>query len=865
MPKLKYKNNNEWTEINIVGEKGQNGLSAYEVAVKNGFVGTESQWLESLKGASGEDGKNGTDGYSPIANVTKSGKTATITITDRRGTTTATISDGQDGEDWIPTAAEKSAIAAEAARLIDISGKADKADTYTKAEVDSKVATVYRYKGSVSSIQNLPDTGLTIGDVYNVESDDNNFAWTGTEWDKLGGTVDLSGYQLKIDSLNKLSSDLIDDTDKTNKFVTDTEKARWDAKYNKPSAGIPKTDLAAAVQTSLSKADTALQSYTEQYTGTISGIIMNGENKGTSGTVNLGTVITAHQDISSKADKSAVYTKTEIDTKLAEKADKSTTLAGYGITDGETTSHKVTLIHSSNTDAQYPSALAVYTAVNQRELKNNKVTAIGSNPTDTQYPSALAVKKAIDAANPYVFVNEIPQDADHSKKYVLPDGYIWEWQEGTPSVPYNANTGIINKRPPTNQNYETALLNQSGTLVSELIPFDASWKYSSDGSYGHLADIQISGISKIVPAYNSSVIIYYYRRDNGNSLGAALSQQMYTLNYTPNTNDITLPVQFSLMDQNVSFAAGQGVDISNPGATIGYVRVMIGISTAGDITENDVKDVVINVPFYDTPGIPDGWANTGQKHSDYILDSVFDVKTNQKLYVVGDSIAYGYGGSGIRLDSWVKYAIEHNGYDAENSLNLSESGLGFCTTSTKSHTITDIVGGTDFAGADVVVVALGINDWKSSATLAQFWTGMEYCFNKIRTDNPYCKIYYLLPFNISYSGAYASFYGLGFKGDSDASKCYGHTLREFINLIKAKLSEPTFKAFDIHVIDMVECAAINRNNITTALFDNLHPSAATQEVLGKEIARFIAQDRSVKDNSNYLTLDTLPIYNGGVQ
>ena len=142
---------------------------------------------------------------------------------------------------------------------------------------------------------------------------------------------------------------------------------------------------------------------------------------------------------------------------------------------------------------------------------------------------------------------------------------------------------------------------------------------------------------------------------------------------------------------------------------------------------------------------------------------------------------------------------------------------------------------------------------------------MQYCFNKIRTDNPYCKIYYLLPFNVSFSGAYASFYGLGFKGDSDTSKCYGHTLREFINLIKTKLSEASFKAFDIHVIDMVECAAINRNNITTALFDNLHPSAATQEVLGKEIARFIAQDRSVKDNSNYLTLDTLPIYNGGVQ
>lgn len=39
-----------------------NGLSAYEVAVKNGFEGTEEEWLESLKGADGKDGTNGTDG-----------------------------------------------------------------------------------------------------------------------------------------------------------------------------------------------------------------------------------------------------------------------------------------------------------------------------------------------------------------------------------------------------------------------------------------------------------------------------------------------------------------------------------------------------------------------------------------------------------------------------------------------------------------------------------------------------------------------------------------------------------------------------------------------------------------------------------
>lgn len=45
-----------------ISEKGGNGKSAYEIAVDNGFVGTETDWLESLKGADGRDGIDGKDG-----------------------------------------------------------------------------------------------------------------------------------------------------------------------------------------------------------------------------------------------------------------------------------------------------------------------------------------------------------------------------------------------------------------------------------------------------------------------------------------------------------------------------------------------------------------------------------------------------------------------------------------------------------------------------------------------------------------------------------------------------------------------------------------------------------------------------------
>ena len=44
------------------GSDGINGKSAFEIAVENGFIGTETDWLESLKGKDGADGRDGADG-----------------------------------------------------------------------------------------------------------------------------------------------------------------------------------------------------------------------------------------------------------------------------------------------------------------------------------------------------------------------------------------------------------------------------------------------------------------------------------------------------------------------------------------------------------------------------------------------------------------------------------------------------------------------------------------------------------------------------------------------------------------------------------------------------------------------------------
>ena len=70
---------------------------------------------------------------------------------------------------------------------------------------------------------------------------------------------------LKRSTKPEYNADEIDSTLTTNQFVTASDKENWNAKgtYSKPSGGIPKSDLSSIVQTSLEKADSALQSETD--------------------------------------------------------------------------------------------------------------------------------------------------------------------------------------------------------------------------------------------------------------------------------------------------------------------------------------------------------------------------------------------------------------------------------------------------------------------------------------------------------------------------------------------------------------------------------------------------------------------------
>ena len=74
---------------------------------------------------------------------------------------------------------------------------------------------------------------------------------------KVGGAV--NGHLAGLDSIGNLT----DSGKSVSDFATAAQGTKADTAYQKPASGIPASDLASAVQTSLGKADTALQSYTE--------------------------------------------------------------------------------------------------------------------------------------------------------------------------------------------------------------------------------------------------------------------------------------------------------------------------------------------------------------------------------------------------------------------------------------------------------------------------------------------------------------------------------------------------------------------------------------------------------------------------
>ena len=88
----------------------------------------------------------------------------------------------------------------------------------TKKQIEEAISSVYTYKGSVNSIEDLPSTGNKIGDTYNIINEGGqNYAWDGIAWDPLGVNQDATTTEK---GLVKLGSKTDIENGVTNKAAT---------------------------------------------------------------------------------------------------------------------------------------------------------------------------------------------------------------------------------------------------------------------------------------------------------------------------------------------------------------------------------------------------------------------------------------------------------------------------------------------------------------------------------------------------------------------------------------------------------------------------------------------------------------------
>lgn len=184
-------------------ENGKDGASAYELAVQSGFIGTEEQWLASLQGEKGDTGEQGlpgkkgekgdtgaqgppgekgekgdtgaqgipgekgekgdagADGFSPTVTVEQTETGATITVTDKNGTTSAEIKNGKDGtgSDSVDLTEVETSIS-----VLQTAVAALQETTHThanKAYLDDIQVTLSKYLSTFSTEYKEADIGLS--------------------------------------------------------------------------------------------------------------------------------------------------------------------------------------------------------------------------------------------------------------------------------------------------------------------------------------------------------------------------------------------------------------------------------------------------------------------------------------------------------------------------------------------------------------------------------------------------------------------------------------------------------------------------------------------------------------------------------
>ena len=231
-----------------ISEKGKDGKSAFEIAVEHGFVGTEAEWLESLKGVDGKDGVNGKDGCDGRNGVDglpgKDGKNGADGLPGRDGIDGKSayiiaVEHGFSGteNEWLQSLKGKDGITPD---MSDYATKADIADLQEQIRQISGISYISVFESGSDALQKYGDSIYTYyndgyrslagfaesylhfcsaENNYALYFNQNDFSWAGTVFVMFLTPISITGsMNLLLNYLVGASQDaefyLIPNTDK---------------------------------------------------------------------------------------------------------------------------------------------------------------------------------------------------------------------------------------------------------------------------------------------------------------------------------------------------------------------------------------------------------------------------------------------------------------------------------------------------------------------------------------------------------------------------------------------------------------------------------------------------------------------------
>ena len=218
----------------------------------------ENTLIAKLSGGAVEDNNSsfvtGGQVYTAIESMPQENTTYTFEEGTTNGAFTVTPSNGSAQSVTIHglgSAAYKAVGSANGVASLDESGKvpASQLPSYVDDVIEA------------ANYSALPAKGES-GKIYVTLDNNKTYRWGGTTYAEISasiaiGTTTGTAYDGALGAA--LANTVSEHTGNADIHVTADNKTAWNAKYDKPAGGIPKTDLAGAVQTSLGKADSAVQ------------------------------------------------------------------------------------------------------------------------------------------------------------------------------------------------------------------------------------------------------------------------------------------------------------------------------------------------------------------------------------------------------------------------------------------------------------------------------------------------------------------------------------------------------------------------------------------------------------------------------